>query len=77
MAISRLLPDVPTAEALAALIENTPDLNRFADERRLREARLQLARTARSRDVTLARRPASAAGRRRLGRRRGGVRAAR
>lgn len=46
------LPDVPTAEALAALIETTPDLNRFADERRLREARLQLARTARSRDVT-------------------------
>jgi cobalt-zinc-cadmium efflux system outer membrane protein len=46
------LPDVPTAEALDALIENSPDLNRFADERRLREARLQLARTARSRDVT-------------------------
>lgn len=45
------LPEVPSAEALAELIESTPDLERFADERRLREARLQLARAARSSDL--------------------------
>ena len=45
------LPDVPTAEALEELINSTPDLERFADEQRLREARLQLARAARARDV--------------------------
>jgi cobalt-zinc-cadmium efflux system outer membrane protein len=45
------LPDVPTPEALAELIQNTPDLARFADEQRLREARLQLARATRQRDV--------------------------
>ena len=45
------LPDVPDFGVLAALLDHTPDLKRFADEGRIREARLQLARSARSPDV--------------------------
>ena len=45
------LPDVPDFDAIAALLERTPELRRFADEGRIREARLQLARTARAADV--------------------------
>lgn len=37
-------------DALAALLERSPELARFADEKRLREARLQLAQTGRSAD---------------------------
>lgn len=40
-----VLPDVDDVEALAALLDATPELARFADERRIREARLQLARS--------------------------------
>jgi cobalt-zinc-cadmium efflux system outer membrane protein len=36
---------------LRALIERSPELRQFADEARLREARLQLARSARSTDI--------------------------
>ena len=45
------VPDVPDFDAIAALLERTPELQRFADEGRIREARLQLARTARTPDV--------------------------
>jgi cobalt-zinc-cadmium efflux system outer membrane protein len=45
------VPDVPDFDAIAALLERTPELQRFADEARIREARLQLARTARAPDV--------------------------
>ncbi|WP_454831160.1 TolC family protein [Pseudoxanthomonas wuyuanensis] len=38
------LPTIPDFAALAELLERTPELARFADEQRLREARLQLAR---------------------------------
>lgn len=41
---------VPSFDALAALLDKTPDLARFADEKRLREARLQLAESDRSAD---------------------------
>lgn len=44
-------PTVASFEAVAALVDRSPELRRFADEKRLREARLQLARTARSSDV--------------------------
>ena len=44
-------PAVANFEAVAALLDRSPELRRFADEKRLREARLQLARTARSSDV--------------------------
>lgn len=40
------LPQVPDLEALRALLERAPELRRFASEARLREARLQLARSA-------------------------------
>jgi outer membrane protein, heavy metal efflux system len=40
------LPRVPDHDALAALLERAPELQRFAGEARLREARLQLARSA-------------------------------
>lgn len=46
-----LLPEVPDFSVLAALLERTPDLKRFADETRIREARLQLARSARAPDI--------------------------
>lgn len=45
------LPAVPDAAALAALLERTPELARFASEQRIAEARLQLARTAATPDV--------------------------
>jgi cobalt-zinc-cadmium efflux system outer membrane protein len=45
------LPEVPDFGALAALLEATPELKRFADETRIREARVQLARSARAPDV--------------------------
>ncbi len=46
-----LLPIVEDATALAALLERTPELAQFADERRIREARLQLARSSASADL--------------------------
>jgi cobalt-zinc-cadmium efflux system outer membrane protein len=42
---------VDNFDSIAALLERSPELRRFADEQRLREARLQLARTARSADI--------------------------
>ena len=45
------LPAVPDYEALVRLLADTPELQRFAHEARLREARLQLARTARVADI--------------------------
>jgi cobalt-zinc-cadmium efflux system outer membrane protein len=47
-----LLPAVPDFDALANWIERTPELKRFAGESRLREARLQLARSERTPDLT-------------------------
>ncbi len=44
------LPEVPDFSVLTALLERSPDLKRFADETRIREARLQLARSARTPD---------------------------
>jgi len=45
------LPAIAGFGELAALLDGTPELARFADERRIREARLQLARSERSADV--------------------------
>lgn len=45
------LPQIDDAESLAALLERTPELSQFADERRVREARLQLARSETSADL--------------------------
>lgn len=45
------LPGVANADALADLLERTPELARFADERRIAEARLQLARSAATPDL--------------------------
>jgi cobalt-zinc-cadmium efflux system outer membrane protein len=45
------LPEVPDFSELVALLDRTPDLKRFADETRIREARLQLARSARTPDI--------------------------
>jgi cobalt-zinc-cadmium efflux system outer membrane protein len=45
------LPPTQSLESLRALIERSPELRQFADETRLREARLQLARSARSTDI--------------------------
>jgi cobalt-zinc-cadmium efflux system outer membrane protein len=45
------LPAVPDAAALARLLDSTPELARFTDERRIREARLQLARTQATPDI--------------------------
>jgi outer membrane protein, heavy metal efflux system len=39
------LPAVPDSAALVRLLDGTPELARFVDERRLREARLRLARS--------------------------------
>lgn len=44
-------PAVASFETVAALLDRSPQLRRFADEKRLREARLQLARSARSSDL--------------------------
>ncbi len=46
-----VLPGIDDASVLAALLERTPELAQFADERRIREARLQLARSSASADV--------------------------
>jgi len=46
------LPQVPQFSALTALLEETPELKRFAGEARVREARLQLARSARTPDFS-------------------------
>lgn len=46
------LPPIPDFDALSTLIERTPELERFATESRLREARLQLARSERSADLS-------------------------
>jgi cobalt-zinc-cadmium efflux system outer membrane protein len=45
------LPEIRAAAQLSALLERSPDLARFASEQRVREARLQLARSARSTDI--------------------------
>lgn len=45
------LPPVTDLEALIARLDDTPELRRFAHEERVREARLQLARTARYADI--------------------------
>lgn len=39
------LPRIDDTKALATLLERTPELRQFADEQRVREARLQLARS--------------------------------
>ena len=45
------LPSVESAAVLAALLDGTPELAQFADARRIREARLQLARSEAAPDV--------------------------
>ena len=45
------LPAVPEFDALARWLERTPALRQFADESRIREARVQLARSARDADI--------------------------
>lgn len=45
------LPAIYDFSALAALVDNTPELAQFADERRIREARLQLARSEGTADL--------------------------
>lgn len=45
------LTSVPSLESLREMLERSPELRRFADATRLREARLQLARAARSTDI--------------------------
>ena len=45
------IPSTPSLEALRDLIERNPELRRFADESRLREARVQLARSQRVTDI--------------------------
>lgn len=47
------LPEVPAQASLAALLARSPELTKFADERRIREARLQLGRAERASDVTV------------------------
>jgi cobalt-zinc-cadmium efflux system outer membrane protein len=42
---------VPSLDVLSALLEGNPQLRQFADERRLREARVQLARSASTPDI--------------------------
>ncbi|UTA55620.1 TolC family protein [Lysobacter soli] len=46
-----VLPPVGSLEALAAELERTPELAQFADERRIGEARLQLARSSATPDL--------------------------
>lgn len=46
-----VLPDIPAYAALAAALRESPDLRRLADEGRIREARLQLARSAVTPDI--------------------------
>ncbi len=45
------LPAIADATELAALLDGTPELAQFADERRLREARVRLARSTSSPDL--------------------------
>lgn len=45
------LPNMVDAETLARLLDTTPELRHFASEARVREARLQLARSASSADL--------------------------
>jgi len=45
------LPAVPDSLALARLLDATPELARFADQRRIGEARLQLARSTATPDI--------------------------
>jgi outer membrane protein, heavy metal efflux system len=45
------IPPIPTLDSLRELLERSPELRRFADVSRLREARLQLARSARTFDI--------------------------
>ena len=45
------LPAIDGIEALATLLQRAPELKQIADERRIREARLQLARSEASADV--------------------------
>jgi len=45
------VPATPTLDSLRELIKSSPELRRFADESRLREARVQLARTSGSSDI--------------------------
>lgn len=45
------IPPIPSLDELRGLIERSPELRSFADESRLREARLQLARAARVTDI--------------------------
>jgi cobalt-zinc-cadmium efflux system outer membrane protein len=45
------LPTVPTLQALASLVDRSPELRKFANEARVREARVQLARSGESTDV--------------------------
>jgi cobalt-zinc-cadmium efflux system outer membrane protein len=47
----RAIPATPTLDELHALLERSPELRRFSDETRLREARVQLARSARATDI--------------------------
>lgn len=46
-----LLPQIAAFAELGNWLERTPELSQFADERRIREARLQLARSERSADL--------------------------
>jgi len=46
-----VLPHLPPVADLRSLLERSPGLKRFADESRVREARLQLARSARATDI--------------------------
>ncbi len=45
------LPDTPAFEVLAEQLERTPELQEFADEARIREARVQLARSQRTANI--------------------------
>lgn len=45
------LPSIEPASALASMLDGTPELARFADERRIGEARLQLARSEATPDL--------------------------
>lgn len=45
------LPAIDDFSALAALVQSTPELAQFADEQRIREARLQLARSSGAADL--------------------------
>lgn len=45
------IPATPPVESLRELIVHSPEMRQFADESRLREARVQLARSARATDI--------------------------